>query len=300
MHNTLYSIRDMEHETGISRDTLRVWEKRYAFPAPHRNQRGERIYTQEQLERLRLIKQLLDRGMRPRNLVRLNNKQLLSLTQQHQTAGYSAMETETLLSLLADGNRQQLQVQLKRLLDEYGLRNFVLEVLTPMNRVVGDAWFSGKIGVFDEHYYAEQVRSLLLARLAAFAPPTDAPRALLTTLPGEQHGIGLLMAACVLALEGLAVDLLGVQTPPEEIARGAAEGVTIVGISCSGYLGRRLVATQLVRLRKLLPERVALWVGGSGVAQLPALPKGIRLFYSLEQIVEALPLPASSEQGTRS
>jgi DNA-binding transcriptional MerR regulator/methylmalonyl-CoA mutase cobalamin-binding subunit len=295
----MLSISEIERESGISRDTLRVWEKRYGFPAPHRNQRGERIYRQEQLERLRLIKQLLDRGMRPRNLVRLNDGQLLSLTQQHHPAASSALEAESLLGLLADGNRHQLRVQLKRLLDEYGLRFFLVEVLTPMNRMVGDAWFSGRIGVFDEHYYAEQVRSLLLARLDAFAPPPGSPRALLTTLPGEQHGIGLLMAACILTLEGAAVDLLGVQTPPEEIARGAAEGVTIVGISCSGYLGRRLVAAQLVRLRKLLPEQTVLWVGGSGIAQLPALPRGIRLFHSLEQISEALPLITSPEQRVR-
>jgi methylmalonyl-CoA mutase cobalamin-binding subunit len=154
-----------------------------------------------------------------------------------------------------------------------------------MNHAVGEAWFAGRIGVLDEHHYAEQVRMLLLTALHNL-PQTEAPpRALLTTLPGEQHGIGLLMVACILALEGIDVLLLGVQTPLEEIVRGAVEGdCSIVGISCSDYMNRRIVATQLIRLRNLLPETITVWAGGNGVKGISAMTSGIQLFSSLDQI----------------
>ncbi|NBW47360.1 MAG: MerR family transcriptional regulator, partial [Betaproteobacteria bacterium] len=59
------SIASVERDTGLSKDTLRVWERRYGFPQPTRDALGERAYPLEQVERLRLVKRLLDAGHRP-------------------------------------------------------------------------------------------------------------------------------------------------------------------------------------------------------------------------------------------
>jgi MerR family transcriptional regulator, light-induced transcriptional regulator len=280
-----FSISEIERETGISRDTLRVWEKRYGFPEPQRNERSERTYMFDQLERLRLIKQLLDSGIRPGKLARLDLQQLRQMTLQLKVADAVPTDVDPLLEILISGPRNALRMHLETLLQRYGLRSFLTTVVAPMNHAVGEAWFAGRIGVLDEHHYAEQVRMLLLTALHNL-PQTEAPpRALLTTLPGEQHGIGLLMVACILALEGIDVLLLGVQTPLEEIVRGAVEGdCSIVGISCSDYMNRRIVATQLIRLRNLLPETITVWAGGNGVKGISAMTSGIQLFSSLDQI----------------
>jgi len=289
------SISDLERETGISRDTLRIWERRYGFPEPQRNQRSERNYSFEQLERLRLIKQLLDNGMRPGKLARLDLQQLHQITQQQRKVETVPSVVEELLQILATGPRYGLLARLEALLQQQGLRDFLIGVLAPMNHAVGEAWFTGRIGVLDEHHYAEQTRMVLLAALRSLPQRPGSSRALLTTLPGEQHGLGLLMATCMLALEGVEVLLLGVQTPLEEIVRGAIESECgIVGISCSEYMNRRTVATQLVRLRKLLPTEISLWAGGSGASNLPQMPKGITLFSSLDQISPAITLVSTN------
>jgi hypothetical protein len=67
----LMSIAAVERDTGLSKDTLRVWEKRYGFPAPERDAQGERCYPMDQIERLRVIKRLLDVGHRPGRVVTL-------------------------------------------------------------------------------------------------------------------------------------------------------------------------------------------------------------------------------------
>ncbi|SJZ87825.1 DNA-binding transcriptional regulator, MerR family [Trichlorobacter thiogenes] len=284
-----FSISDLERETGISRDTLRIWERRYGFPAPQRNQRSERNYSVEQLERLRLIKQLMDSGMRPGKLAILDLQQLSQITQQQRETQTVPRDVEELLQILATGPRYGLLARLEALLQQQGLRDFLIGVLAPMNHAVGEAWFAGRIGVLDEHHYAEQARMVLLTALRRLPQTPGNSRALLTTLPGEQHGLGLLMATCMLALEGVEVLLLGVQTPLEEIVRGAIEGeCSIVGISCSEYMNRRTVATQLVRLRNLLPDTTVLWAGGGGIKGIPAMPTGIQLFSSLDQISTAL------------
>ena len=285
MTESLFSIPETERETGVSRDTLRAWERRYGFPAPRRNRRGERVYPGEQVERLRLVKQLLDGGMRPGAIVALDPHQLRQLAPEPRSLTALSGEVADLLELLTDGDRTELLPRLEALLREQGVKRFVTEVVAPLNRAVGEAWRAGRIGVLDEHQYAEAVRTVLTAALTALPEGSSAPRVLLTTLPGEEHGLGLLMVACLLRLEGAQVLSLGVQTPLDEIVRGATEGgCRIVGISCSGHMDRRTVTSQLVRLRRLLPPGIDLWAGGSGVAAIRSLPGTIRLFTDLNEI----------------
>ena len=54
------SIADVERDTGLSKDTLRVWERRYGFPRPRRDALGERTYAPAQVEKLRVIKRMID------------------------------------------------------------------------------------------------------------------------------------------------------------------------------------------------------------------------------------------------
>ena len=294
MNTDFLNIGELEQQTGIHRDTLRVWERRYGFPEPQRNQRNERVYSADQLERLRLIKQLIDSGIRPGKLVTSDLQQLQQLLQDGNKKQEVSDEVKGLLQIVATGPRYGLLTRLEALLQQRGLREFLTGVLAPMNRAVGEAWFTGRIGVLDEHHYVEQVRMVLFTALRNLPESQNGnTKALLTTLPGEQHGIGLLMATCMLALEGVEVLLLGVQTPLEEIVRGASiSGCSIVGISCSEHMNRRTVATQLVRLRNMLPDTVVLWAGGGGVKSIPAMPPGILLFSNLEQISAALQKPA--------
>jgi len=212
---------------------------------------------------------------------------------------------ETLLDSLTNGPRSALLPSLEALLQQHGLRVFLTDVVAPMNLAVGEAWFTGRIGILDEHHYAEQVRRVLTTALGSLPTGSESLRVLLTTLPGEPHGIGILMVACMLCLEGAQVLLIGVQTPLEEIVRGAVESrCRVVGISCSAHMGRRMIASQLVKLSKMLPHNITIWAGGSGVASLSFLQDRIRLFNDLRQIPEAVqalqPLVAAGHIADRS
>ncbi|MDD2499333.1 MAG: MerR family transcriptional regulator [Geobacter sp.] len=284
-----FSISDIERETGIAKDTLRIWERRYGFPLPQRTATGERRYSAEQRERLVVIRQLLDAGLRPGALTGLGTQQLRDLMQQQTPQPDQSTELEQLLTLLRDSSENGLRHELERLLQLHGLGRFLTQIIAPLNHAVGQAWADGQIGVFDEHIYAEQVRLVVSNALLTLQPAPQAPRVLLTTLPGEQHGLGMLMAACMVGLAGAHPLVAGVQTPLDEIVRGAVSGgCSVVGISCSSYQQRRTIASQLVRLRSMLPAEISLWVGGGGSSNLPQMPKGITLFSSLDQISEAI------------
>ena len=79
MNNPSFNIAAVERDTGLSKDVLRVWERRYGFPAPGRDDPGERIYPAEQVERLRLVKRLMDAGHRPGKLLTIPTEELNAL-----------------------------------------------------------------------------------------------------------------------------------------------------------------------------------------------------------------------------
>ncbi|MGI5009867.1 MAG: MerR family transcriptional regulator [Janthinobacterium lividum] len=293
MTSATLNISAVERETRLSKDVLRVWEKRYGFPVPGRDANGERCYPIEQVERLRLIKRLMDQGLRPGALVPLSAAQLAQLSQRPGAppapstppAGSDHDLIEELLAAIKrapDSFGPAMRHHLARL----GLERFVGEVVVPMTIAVGARWEDGSFEIYDEHFYTETTLRVLRHALASFPETGEAPRILLTTLPGETHGLGLLMAEALLALDGASCIALGTETPPSSIARAAREhGAHIVALSFSAAFPRRQVTPSLQQLRQLLPATTALWAGGAGAAAgtaATAAMDGIHLLSSLD------------------
>lgn len=266
-HSPLASISAVERDTGLSKDTLRVWERRYGFPRPLRDGNGERVYPPDQLEKLRVIRRLMDSGLRPGNVVAQPLHALHARVRALSTAAPSAAGespvADQALRLLQSHDASELRQLLSHTLLRLGLLRFVLEVVVPLNEQVGNAWVDGRIQIFEEHLYAEQIQHLLRQAIGAVSQGERGPRILLTTLPGEEHRLGLLMAEACLVVEGAQCISLGVQTPTWDIAQAArVHHADIVGLSCSQAMLPNVARAGLADLRQRLDRKVALWAGG--------------------------------------
>ena len=267
------SIAAVERDTGLSKDTLRVWERRYGFPAPERDAIGERAYTLEQVDKLRIVKRLLDAGHRPGRIVPLPLQALQQLAEQTVDQPQRGVEVALAsgdlrahLALIRSHDVIALRAELQRLLARVGVARFVTEVVSPLNAAVGDAWIRGQLEIFEEHLYTEVAQGVLRQAIAGIpdAPPTALPRVLLTTFPGEPHAMGLLMAEALLRLEGCSCLSLGAQTPLWDIVlAAAAQRSDIVALSFTGCMNPNQVVEGLTELRSKLPATVRLWAGGS-------------------------------------
>jgi cobalamin-dependent methionine synthase I len=112
---------------------------------------------------------------------------------------------------------------------------------------------------------------------------------LLTTLPGEHHGLGLLMVEALLVPEAAQCVSLGVQTPLEDIRRGAlAHSVDIVALSFSGAFPVRQATQDLAALRRQLPPNVTLWAGGGMTRHVRTPLAGVALITELAATIAAL------------
>lgn len=269
------SIAAAERETGLSKDTLRVWERRYGFPCPDRDAAGDRRYPRDQVERLRAIRRLIDAGHRPRHIVTLAAEALQALSAPAaaaQTKPTSTRDVGEFLQLIQGHDAHQLRRMLGHAALRGGLVDFVTLLVAPLNTAVREARLQGRFYVFEEHLYTECITAVLRSMIASIAAPqgTGRPRVVLTSFPGEPHGLGLLMAEALFALEGCNCMPLGPQTPIADIAKAAqAHQADIVALSFTEVLGATAVVAGLQALGHQLPPGAAIWAGGSN----PALSK---------------------------
>jgi methylmalonyl-CoA mutase cobalamin-binding subunit len=286
------NIGAVERETGLSKDVLRMWERRYGFPDPLRDDNAERLYPPEQVAKLRAIKRLMDTGMRPGKLMRRSLGELNTLADTRagpRREGAAPALERDVIGLVKGHNAPALQHALANLLMRQGLQRFVLDTLVPLNRAIGEAWMRGELQVFEEHLYTEQIQVALHAAINAFPRQTGAPRVLLTTFPGEQHGIGLLMVEALLVPEGTQCISLGTQTPIEDIRSAAlAHKVHIVALSFSAAFPLRQAGEGLAMLRRHVAAPTALWAGGEMTRRLRKSLPGVRLIADLADVGPAL------------
>ena len=290
---TGWAIAEVERDTGIGKDTLRVWERRYGFPQPLRDSLGERLYPLDQVHKLRLIKRLMDTGHRPGKIVAQSVEQLqdllnsMSLVKGAEDCASSPPEPSALdanapwLRWLAEDRSDLIKQALRQHIIKQGLGSTVEDLVAPLCVYVGEAWLRGELSVYQEHLFSATLQQVLREAIASVeaSSPTlgQHPRVLLATTPGEYHSLGLLMAECYLALESCARFELGSSTPVVEILQAIEHmKIDVLALSFSAYASRNDVISSLQQLIDGVPAGVEIWAGGSATAlQSRSVPEGI-------------------------
>lgn len=295
---TFVPVTEIESATGLSKEVIRKWESRYGFPSPDRDGNGERLYPLEQVDRLRLMRRLLDTGQRPGKLVSLSQTELESLVGQAseellQHLAPTDRDEDFLagcISLLKGQEMAALSQLLEARLDQEGLESFCRLSMPLLLQRVGEAWLGREIRIYEEHLFSQTLTDLLARILLKSKEAWGGhPRLLLATPPGEMHVLGLTLARVLLSLWGADCVMLGAQAPAPEIV-DACQALDIHGVALSFSLFYPLRNAQhfLTDLREALPPEVALWAGGMGVARLERRPQGVDLLPSFDQAYAAL------------
>ena len=284
------SIGAVSNATNIPAATLRTWERRYGFPAPERTDAGHRRYCCEILERLRLIKRAVDGDFRPSDVVPLPVDQLRALLEPSEPSTRQAtddQETPAWLEkwrqMVIDLDGLGLESAMETAWNQMGGLRFLERRLVPMLEDIGREWTAGVLGIAHEHYVSERIEDFLAGRWRPLSDRNQGPVVMCATLPGEDHLIGLHIAAVLLALHGWQVVFLGARTPTDDLARAAAdEQVDAVAISFSQCYVPENADRSLHALRATLPDDIALVIGGRGA---PAL-SGVTTFSDLESFAD--------------
>jgi methanogenic corrinoid protein MtbC1 len=283
------SIGALSRATGIPVETLRTWESRYGFPVPERRSSGHRVYPLSIVPRLGRIAEALARGHRAGQVVPASDadlRQLLAPTAPAPLASSADSSLRTgddvpqLLGLVESFASDRLTHALLGASARLGPLGFLETVVAPLLRAVGDGWAAGRLQVRHEHFVSERLGDVLRSLRLPLEERARGPLVVLSTLPGEAHGLGLQMAAMVVAFAGCRILYLGTETPiPDMLSLTRDLGARALALSVSASGRKPPTAARVRRLREMLPRRTALVVGGAG-APLPS--PGVQVFADLQ------------------
>ena len=290
--------------TGLSPDVLRVWERRYRAVEPARLLDGQRIYSDADVERLRLLRLATSAGRSISQVARLTTEELARLVGDDEAARQevdrragsaltaSAGEAvERALELARAVNAPQLESFLRRAAAAFGVPVFLDGLVAPLLRRLGEEWEAGRVTPAQERVATAIVQRVLEGAIQFLGAPYDAPSFLLATPAGEHHVMGSVLAAAAAAADGWRVTYLGPDLPAGEIAAAAlAVEARVVGVSLVYPRDREHVLGEVRTLRARLPASVPLVAGGAGaVALAPELRgAGIAVVRDLSELRDAL------------
>lgn len=271
--------------TGLPQDLIRAWERRYEAVTPTRSDSGRRLYSDDDIEHLKLLKRAVSAGRRISDVAGLSLEDLRALIAEDHAEGVDVYPRpraaspedsaqallDECLEALSSLDRSRLERALADASVELSQPHLRRHVIVPLLHSIGDRWREGTLRVVHEHMATAIVRSFLENNRSE--KPASAPTILSTTPSGEQHELGALMAASAADELGWNVIYLGPNTPAEEIAAGVRQlGAKAVALSVAHRDDDHRIQEEIRRLRTLLPDDVPVFVGGRGVAALgPAL-----------------------------
>jgi DNA-binding transcriptional MerR regulator/methylmalonyl-CoA mutase cobalamin-binding subunit len=300
----VFPIQVVARRTGLNVEVLRAWERRYRVVEPERSEGGRRLYSGGDIEHLSLLARAVDRGLRIGDARRMNDATLRAFLAERASsdeaerrasavrrgaAGTGALQSPApgafdgepadtaawLLAACKKAVRQFDSAGLTRALARanvaLSLRELVDGVVAPLLVWIGERWSEGTICVAQEHAASTIVRTMLLADVAGSAAGAEAPCVVVTTPAHELHEIGALFAAVAASAAGWRVEYLGPNLPAGEVALAARRCVaSAVALSVARPVRDSAVAAELKELRKLLPRKIPIFLGGDGAGRYAA------------------------------
>ncbi len=268
-------MRVVTRRTGLTADVLRAWEKRYGAVEPERSPGGQRLYSDDDIERLTLLRRATDQGRNISQVVRLDREELVALVAEDESAQVAAdapaasdeaaRYLESGMAAVRGLDAGGLESLLRRAALDLGAPAAVDTVLTPLLREFGDAWHEGRLTPAHEHLGSAVIARVLAWMESAADVSRRAPAVVVATVAGQHHELGARLVAVTAVGEGWRVLFLGSDLPADAIAAAARQAdARAVALSLIYPVDDRVLVQEVGRLRALLPSDVLLIAGGPG------------------------------------
>jgi DNA-binding transcriptional MerR regulator/methylmalonyl-CoA mutase cobalamin-binding subunit len=274
MAEAYHGIKAVALRTGLTAHVIRIWEKRYGAVRPQRTGTNRRRYSEEQIERLSLLREIKGAGHSIGPVAKLPTENLRKLAAEADTAhGHAARASlgppgkpsrlDECIAAMKTLDSRALEDALKRGATELGAQGLLQRVIAPLAQTIGDLWRDGVITAAHEHFASAVIRIFLGHAAKPFAGVDTAPVVLVATPSGQLHELGALLVGAAAANLGWHVTYLGASLPAAEIAGAARQNrARAVALSLVYPEDDPRLEGELTRLRELLPPEVALLTGG--------------------------------------
>ncbi|MCA9576245.1 MAG: MerR family transcriptional regulator [Polyangiales bacterium] len=264
-----YRVGMVSKLTGLSAHTLRTWERRYGAVVPQRTDAGGRLYSDGDVQRLRMLRDLVSEGHAIGTVAALSDSDLARVTAaEHQTADPTPRPTEpsatdAFLEAVSQLDVGGAEAALSRAAVIAPPERFLSDVVAPALREVGNRWERGEFRIAHERVATGAARGLLFSLTRLYPPRERASVAVVAAPRGERHELGALMVAMLAAMRGFRVLYLGADVPENEIAYVARERsaqLVLLSVVNLAKVDVRQVARQC---EKSVPRSARIILGGA-------------------------------------
>ena len=301
----VYAIRYVSRRTGLTPHVIRAWEKRYQAVVPLRSPKNRRLYSEDDVQRLLLLKRVADEGHNISHIAKLDSSELLELAQQKASMTPWALNNNGrhLQQKAAQDYRSEclsavINLDPDRLNQSYDqaavdlTRSALLkEVIVPLFEEIGNLWRNGSLKIINEHMATSVTRTVLLNMLRATAVSDSAPRIVIATAVGQWHDMGALTVALTAAEYGWHPLYYGPNLPVEEIAAAVKQSsARAVAISITHLLDQYPLVSELRKLRRYIGNDLIVFLGGQAVSGHPQIIEEINAKHipNIDQLSEEL------------
>lgn len=266
-----FPIRAVAKMTGVSIDTLRAWERRYAAVTPKRDDRG-RVYTDADVRRVRLLHDAVERGHSIGRIAHLSDADLARVSAMpasiasigdRPAAAHTppAVEIRAIVESLTRFDAVSVETELARAAALLRAPELLESVLVPLMTDIGQRYYDGLSGIAHEHMLSACVRNVLGSLLRVHAKRGFAHTLVFGTLSGEAHEFGTLGAAVLAASGGIGTIYLGPDIPADDILK-VTRSVRVDAVVLGVTIGSRKARDEVKSLVLELDPAVELWLGG--------------------------------------
>ncbi|MBX3335461.1 MAG: cobalamin B12-binding domain-containing protein [Nitrospira sp.] len=204
--------------TGLSKDVIRVWERRFNLLKPTRGTNRYRNYSDEDVMMLRYLKEQLDGGASIGELAKLGREELVTRARAN-TPRVAVVENmfgrllQELLSTLNPLDRVTFEKRLNGAVAVVPFDEALSGILLPLQEQVGQLWHDGHIGIAVEHYVTSQIQQKIFSAMNQLPVAEFGATVVVACPPGEEHDIAALAVAYQCRVRGCRVYYLGANVP---------------------------------------------------------------------------------------
>lgn len=231
-----FSIKNLEHLSGIKAHTIRIWEKRYDLFQPERTDTNIRMYNLESLQKLLNVSLLYNNGFKISKIAKMEMDEINELV-HNITLRKSPYDWSLGLFKLAMINFDQLLFTktFDELMEKLTFSEIFESVFNPLMVELGVLWQTNSISPSHEHFITSLIKQkihYLIEKLQSHAP-SKTDKVFILFLPNNEiHELGLLYLNYEILNQGYKTIFLGQSVPTESLSNLLDQDGHLCFVSC--------------------------------------------------------------------
>ena len=294
-----FSINVISNACGVKPHTIRTWEKRYQVFTPERSKGGQRLYSEVDLTKAKLIVSLIEQGHTISSLARHSLQELRSLLVvkngevSESDRMFTSLETKKLVQHLVNFNIDQVSSGIQYLRLSLGVKEFIFKIVLPVMQEIEKLYLKGIYSVTQEHIIStivgDQIHQI---NLSNHGPNRD--RFAIATPEGNVHELPIMIAEIICNANRISTNYLGASHPAECLSEAvnALKCKTIVmGVNSSAQWNyEKNIVPYLESMDKYLKNNVKVILGGGREIDFPEFKniENVMVIKSLEDFDKML------------